>query len=169
MFLVMPHWSESIYLSHRQNLYGYALSIVRCNATAEDAVHNVFTRLLDTPEPKNGNPVAYVFRCIRNSCIDLMRSKKPIPSTDNIELFSQADDSDPTVLIEQDETRQALQHMLMQINEAQREVIVMRLFANLTFQQIADALDCPLGTVTSRYRRGLDDLKQLMENNHDTL
>ena len=47
--------------------------------------------------------------------------------------------------------------------DAQRETIVMKLYGNLTFDQIAQASDEPLSTVSSRYRRGLAALKESME------
>src|SRR4051795_7972904 len=70
---------EDIYARHRQGLFTLALSITRCAARAEDAVHDAFVRLCrrrSVSAPVNGtgtasqpDPVAYVFASVRNAAV----------------------------------------------------------------------------------------------------
>src|SRR4051812_12179939 len=78
---------EDIYARHRQGLFTLALSITRCAARAEDAVHDAFVRLCrrrSVSAPVNGtgtasqpDPVAYVFASVRNAAVDLVRRAPP--------------------------------------------------------------------------------------------
>src|SRR3954464_10297105 len=78
---------EDIYARHRQGLFTLALSITRCAARAEDAVHDAFVRLCRrrfvawwfsaTGTARQPDPVAYVFASVRNAAVDLVRRAPP--------------------------------------------------------------------------------------------
>ncbi|XAM01148.1 sigma-70 family RNA polymerase sigma factor [Phycisphaeraceae bacterium D3-23] len=177
----MNGWLETIYRSKRQALFGLALSITRRPASAEDAVHDAVLRLARKPNPPEGDAAAYVFRAVRNAALDQLRQGKrgingktlgqsnapsngqPAP---DVWLFADPGPC-PAQQTEQSDERRRLMHEVQQLPESQREVIVMKVFGGLTFQQIADAGDAPLSTVASRYQRGLARLKQQMENRYE--
>jgi RNA polymerase sigma-70 factor (ECF subfamily) len=58
----------------------------------------------------------------------------------------------------------AAQEALAALPEEQRETIVLRLWAQLTFEEIRDITGLPLSTLFSRFKTGLSRLKQMMEN-----
>ncbi|HEX4796695.1 MAG TPA: sigma factor, partial [Humisphaera sp.] len=62
-----------IYERHRRALFALALSITRCPAKAEDAVHDAFARLCRVSGRVAGDRVAYVFSAVRNAAVDQVR------------------------------------------------------------------------------------------------
>lgn len=61
------------------------------------------------------------------------------------------------------ERQEAIRDAIDRLNEEQREVIIMKVYGGLTFDQIAQAIGSPLSTVASRYRRGLARLEPGLE------
>ena len=149
---------ESIYRDHRQGLFSLALSITRNTATAEDAVHNAFVRLVRRETPVKGDPVTYTFTAVRNACIDLIRkaSRRPEVSDTLIDVEASAKDDGPGL---GEEVSLALE----QLPDEQRELIVMKVYSELTFQQNADVFEEPLSTISGRYNRALKALKKKLE------
>jgi len=161
----LKHWFEDIYQQHRQGLYSLALSVTRQPAAAEDAVHDAAVRLIHKAEAPAGDSAAYVFRSVRNAAIDQVRRRQ----TQGLQTEGLFADPAPGPYEQATghEQRQRLMDAVNALPQAQREAIVMRIFGQLTFQQIADANQQPLSTVASRYQRGLTRLKQTMENSHE--
>ena len=74
-----------------------------------------------------------------------------------------ADTTGPSELAQQKQLRHQIAEVLMKLSEDERETIVQHLYADLTFQEIADARERPLGTITSWYRRGIEKMQGFME------
>ena len=72
----------------------------------------------------------------------------------------------PDEIIQRSEIAKHIQDALRRLPDDQRIVIVLRHYEGLKFQQIASVLGCPLGTVKSRMRRGLDQLRVFLKNLH---
>jgi RNA polymerase sigma-70 factor (ECF subfamily) len=152
-------WLEGIYRLHRRSLFLTAWNVLRCPSLAEDAVHSAFVRLTELPVAPR-QPKLYVIRAVRNAAIDLARirgrrQEEEIP----------VDEPHPHFVARAAETDSlAAAHIaLAQLDEKSREVIELHLHGRLTFQEIAAICDEPLQTVTSRYRRALEKLRQLLE------
>lgn len=177
----MNGWLEKIYRAQRKSLYGLALSITRRPAAAEDAVHDAVLRLARKANPPEGDAVAYVFRAVRNAALDQLRQRKRGVNGKTLgQAVGHDSDSDepgvwlfadpgpcPAEQTEQADDRRRMMREIERLPDVQREVIVMKVFGGLTFQQIADAGDAPLSTVASRYQRGLARLKEQMENRYE--
>lgn len=160
---------ERIYTAHRQGLFSLALTITRNAEAAEDAVHEAFVRLCRSSGQQHGDAVAYVFAAVRNAAIDQLRRRRttvgsPASIFDPAVRTPDDDQHTPGELAADAERDDLLRQALESLPDAQRQVIVMKLYANLTFEQIAGACNEPLSTVSSRYRRGLDKLKTSVES-----
>lgn len=151
---------RAFYVEHRQQLYTYAVSITRQREAAEDAIHHVFQQLL-----RRGELAAdlrpYVFRCVRNAALDGLRRAKVRADS----IFIEESTPDPTAA----ETpvpflARELDEKLHSLSSDERETIVLKIYDNFTFQEIADLRDVPLPTVASWYRRGLEKLKTLLND-----
>jgi RNA polymerase sigma-70 factor (ECF subfamily) len=164
---------EATYRAHRQALFSLALSITRNTALAEDAVHEAFVRILsngackaDGPQesPSRSGPrdlAAYTFAAVRNAALCQLRRLKRTagepPAAGRLYL------DDPAKLAQQGEQRRRLAEAVEELPDAQREAVVLRIYAELTFEQMAEVLGEPLPTVASRYRRAIGSLGQLLE------
>jgi RNA polymerase sigma factor (sigma-70 family) len=150
---------ECFYREHRQMLFTYALVITRCAARAEDAVQEAFCRL-HRLAPAPGELKAYAFRTVRNAALDIARRPWPAAALDESIL-------DPTPGPQEDavehELAQRAAAALKNLGDEEREAIVLRIYGDMTFREIAELCNTPLGTVTARYQRGLEKLRTLME------
>ena len=157
---------ENLYRDHRQGLFLLALSIVRSPDVAEDAVHNAFARLYRKGREKagdfNGNSVAYVYQVVRNSAIDLQRadarhdrvSAAMFAGFNPIEAIECP--VEPLLTRERDEI---LKSAIDQLSDSDREAVVLKLFAGLTFDQAGQVAGTSPKTIATRYRRALEKLE----------
>jgi len=166
----VPDALDSTYRRHKQGLYALALSITQDRAAAEDAVHEAFVRLCRTKVQPTGDLTAYVIRAVRNAAIDHQRRAARRGRTDHAaaSLFngraSAADGPDAVGRAEQlDRLKQAVDRL----PDAKRQVVVMKAFAGLTYQQMADVTGESINTLAARYRRALTSLRRAMESSHE--
>ena len=151
---------EQVYRQHRQALFSLALTITGCSELAEDAVHDAFLRLCEMQETPSGRLAAYVFAAARNSAVDCCRrTKRDLKLAET--LFAEtpttgtANDSSAT-----DDGCERLRHEIESLDAGTREIIVMKIYGELTFDEIGEVIDAPPATVATRYRRGLLALEE---------
>lgn len=156
MNATVPETLRSFYVENRQHLYTYAVSITRQREAAEDAIHQAFHQLLRRGHlPEDLRP--YVFRCVRNAALDHLRRA----GAGRDQPF---EDTEPSEAAAPDAVLQSrdLDAKLQLLTRDERETIVLKIYDEFTFQEIADLRGVPLPTVASWYRRGLDKLRALL-------
>ena len=155
---------EGIYQDHRQGLFTVALSITRDADRAEDAVHDAFAQLCRGAGTPTGDPVAYTYAAVRNAAIDILRKRSEVAvdfdDRGGASMFHWRSAPGSDAAAEVNEANTAVQSAIEELPDAQRQVLVMKAYAGLTFDQIAQACGEPLSTVASRYRRALETLKE---------
>jgi RNA polymerase sigma-70 factor (ECF subfamily) len=143
---------EDIYLELGPSLLAYARSLVTDAAAAEDAVHQVFLKMIASRAALPNEPRPYLFRAVRNACLNRNRTthrEQALPT--------------PSIFVAKDGLAALvpdLERALSELPEEQREVVVMRVWGEMTLQAVADVLDIPPNTAASRYRYALDKLRQ---------
>ena len=146
---------ELLYRQHSAALVLYATAIIGERSRAQDAVHEVFARLME--EGVAGHVLdikAYLFACVRNG---LRNEMKRIQR--NVELDP---DFNWFVPPERDfAAERQLRDALFALPEEQREVTVLHIWGELTFSQIAEVLEASANTVASRYRYALASLREV--------
>jgi RNA polymerase sigma-70 factor (ECF subfamily) len=152
---------ERIYRVHRDGLFTVALSITRCAADAEDAVHEAFARLCRRTGAVPGDPVAYTFAAVRNAAVDRLRRSRGMERA-SMEL-TPCMNGGPKAAADK-ERDYAIAAAVDGLAEDVRAAVVLRVFAGLTFRQAAEVLDVPLPTVVSRYRAGLERLRPRLKD-----
>ena len=110
------------------------------------------------------DPLPYVFAAVRNAAIDQMRRTAARRRLESASIFDgmppAAGPEDPAAAAITAEQHARLRQAVDALPQPEREVVVMRVYGDLKFEQIAEALDEPLPTVASRYRRALDTLSR---------
>lgn len=141
------------YEHHKDGLFSYALTLTGDRASAEDAVHAAIEKLLARPWlPFNLKLFAY--RCVRNAAIGAWRKHEARREP----LF---DFSTLTAQPAQQQRTERLEAALAQLAEDERETVVLKIFDDLTFREIASLRGVPVNTAASHYRRGLEKLRDL--------
>ena len=142
-----------------------ARQIVPARADAEDVVQEAFIRFW-AARGRVTDPVAYLFACVRSAALDWRRAgtRRGRREEAAARPESPGDASHFEPAVERDERRAAIEAAVATLPEAQREVLVMKVWAKLSFPQIGLALDIPPDTAASRYRYALAKLRgQLAE------
>lgn len=161
-------------------LFGYLYRLLGQKEEAEDLVQEAFVRLVRTLEryEHDGRFEAWLFRIATNLARDLIRRRTRSfkgtsydkgwdgaegPAT-SWERLADAGVAAPAAASELADEIDRMQAAMSRLPEAEREVILMRHYGDLSFQEIADVMGTPLGTALARAHRGLRKLRSWMEN-----
>lgn len=149
------HW----FREHGPRLLGCARQWTRSLADAEDVVQDAFVRYWRRQRRLGGEPIPLLLVSIRRAAFDLAR-RDARRDRREIAVLS---DPDPAVFEaweEGDERRQQLESALARLPDAQREVLALKVWGGLTFEQIALQLNVSPNTAASRYRYALTALRK---------
>lgn len=116
----------------------------------------------------------WLYRIVINTCKDFLkkRNREQVVSIDESqkEITDDTREKDPQAHTEREEVRSEVHRALDEISEVHRLVIVLKDIQGFTYDQIAEMLDIPIGTVRSRISRGRVELKkQILRSNPDIL
>jgi RNA polymerase sigma-70 factor (ECF subfamily) len=117
---------------------------------------------------EHSNVEAWLYTILRNIRLNQVRQQRASPKLVELDAYENAADlviasaRDPHALYVNKLEKQQVRVALHQPSEAFREIIVLREFAELSYQEIATLLDCPLGTVMSRLARARSKLGTLL-------
>ena len=136
----------------------------RCGeaAVAEDAAQEAFLRAwqnLDRYNPRFAFR-NWVYRIALNVAVDALRRERPTTDVDTEPLVS--GDESPEARVERHQQAEQVQRAVLGLPPASRAVLVLREFEALSYQEIADALDIPLGTVMSRLNYARNQLRRTL-------
>jgi len=145
---------------HGPALVLLARAWVPTRADAEDVVQEAFVRFWRARR-RADDPTAYLFSCVKRCALDWVRA---CGRRDRREAAAAKPEGEPLFdgPVEQAERRAAVATALDALPEAQREVLVMKVWGGLSFPQIAAALGIPADTAASRFRYALGKLRELL-------
>lgn len=142
--------------SHKQRLFRYACYRTGSVAEAEDILQDVYLRLLERQGDveKVANLPAYIFRALVNACASRAVAPRYVelasPEVPEME-------AEPDTFEEEAERIAALVAMMP---DESREVIRLKIYAGLTFDEVAETLGVSPSTAKRRYYAGLESLRQ---------
>jgi RNA polymerase sigma-70 factor (ECF subfamily) len=125
---------------------------------AEDIVQEAFIRFWRSRD-RVAEPAGYLFACVKHAALDAQRSRRRQLRREETSARPEAEPLFSTP-VEQDERRAAIEAALRSLPENQAEVLVLRIWGELTFSQIAAALSISENTAASRYRYALARLRE---------
>ncbi len=149
-------WCERLYDDKAAHLLLYARALGLSHSEAEDVVQETFTALLTLSRVPQ-QPEHYAFRTVRNRALNYRRSlwRRLAREVESLRWFEKSDG-------ETDEELAAMR-CLSKLPPEQREVIVLKIWSEITFEQIASMLDLSPNTVAGRYRYGLEKLRHCLK------
>ncbi|HVU23083.1 MAG TPA: sigma-70 family RNA polymerase sigma factor [Opitutus sp.] len=143
---------------HGPKLLLCARQWTRSHADAEDIVQDAFVRFWRGQRQLGGEPLALLLTSIRRAALDRARRESRRSAREDGAAADQPEWFEPAVV--EDGRRRAIESALLRLPPEQREVLVLKLWGELTFAEIARQLDVPLNTAASRYRYALGALRQ---------
>jgi RNA polymerase sigma-70 factor (ECF subfamily) len=162
---------EELINRYKDKIYSSILFLVKDKYLAEDLFQDVFIKVIDTLRnnryTEEGKFLPWALRIAHNLCVDHFRKVKRAPAirtSDNRDIFEvinvYEEAADKNIMQGQSHSR--IRTMLDMLPEEQREVIVLRHFADMSFRDIAQVTDCSINTALGRMRYGLINLRKMM-------
>lgn len=152
---------HEVYEAYIGYIYTIVLQTVSNREDAEDVTSEFFMklwRLADTYREGNGHR-AWMAAIARNMAVDLLRKTKREVLTEDF--ADDAAENASAVSVEQEVIADmSLRQALDTLKPREREVVHLKIMGEMTFQEIADALEIPLGTVTWRYQNAIQKLRR---------
>lgn len=162
---------EVLLARYKEKIFSTIFYLVKDKHLAEDLFQDVFIKIIDKLRSKNYNEegkfLHWALRISHNICVDHFRREKrnttvnsePNNLFDYLELSSNAADTKMVT----SQMNEKIRNMLDLLPDEQREVIVLRHFADLSFKEIADLTNSSINTCLGRMRYGLINLRKMME------
>jgi len=162
---------ETLILRHKDKLYTSIFFLVKDKYLAEDIFQDVLIKIIDTLRggryTEEGKFLPWAMRIAHNLCVDHFRKVKRTPAiktSDDRDIFEvinfTEDGADVKMMKRQSHDR--VRQMLDLLPEDQREVIILRHYAELSFKEIASLTNCSINTALGRMRYGLINLRKMM-------
>ena len=155
---------------YKDRIYTAIFLLVKDKYLAEDLFQDVFIRVIDSLKAKGysneGKFLPWALRIAHNLCVDHFRKIKRTPSitiSDDRDIFEVLNFSEPnaeTRLI-QSQLHERVRKMIDLLPEDQREVIILRHYADLSFKEIASITKCSTNTALGRMRYGLINMRKM--------
>ncbi len=157
---------EQIYRQYRDCMLTIAMHLTGRSIWAEDVVQDVFASFIDSlgSFELKGSLKPYFAVCVANKVRDVLRKCK-VRKSEPLDCAQDVGSSNPgpLTLVIRDEEIERIQRAFDTLPFDQREVIILRTHGDMTFHEIAQALDIPLTTAHSRWQYGLDKLRTFVK------
>jgi RNA polymerase sigma-70 factor (ECF subfamily) len=168
---------NQLVLRWERPIYALAYRVIGREEDARDVCQETFLRAFRALSGFKGQAKfsSWLYRITLNLCRDWIRRERrqPLAQTpegvDLVELAGEAEDTESIEeLVARKEIGAAVAKAMALLPEEQRTAIVLKEYHGLTFQEIADMLDCPLSTVKTRLYQGLTVLRRQLERSNVT-
>jgi RNA polymerase sigma factor (sigma-70 family) len=163
---------EELLRRHKSKIYTSIYLLVKDQYLAEDIFQDAFIKVINTLRSgkynEEGKFLPWVMRIAHNLVIDYFRREKRAPvitSADGTDVFNTLqfleESAEDRILREQ--THMDLRSMIRLLPEDQKEVLIMRHYADLSFKEIADLTGVSINTALGRMRYALSNLRKMMK------
>lgn len=163
---------EELLNRHKDRVFTTIYLIVKDRYTAEDLMQEVFIKAIRTIKSgkynEEGKFLPWILRIAHNLSIDHFRKSKRYPMIvmeDGSSVFNSLDFSESSIEEQhiKEDTHNLLKAYIKELPDSQREVLIMRHYMKMSFQEIADATDVSINTALGRMRYALINLRKKFE------
>ena len=165
---------EKLINRHKLRIFNFIKSKVLDRDTAEDIFQDTFIKVIKTLKSgvynEEGKFLPWVMRISHNLVIDFFRKNNRFPTIENndeYDVFKFISDTTPNVemTLFQDQIISDLQKLVQELPEDQKEVLVMRLYRDMSFKEIAENTNVSINTALGRMRYAIINLRKLVDEN----
>ena len=163
---------EILIIRHKQRIFSFILSKVQDREISEDIFQDTFIKVINTLKKgkynEEGKFLPWVMRIAHNLIIDHFRRNKRLPkfnNTDEFDIFDVLGDDMLSVenQIIKEQILTDVKNLIKELPEDQKEVLLMRMYRDMSFKEIAENTDVSINTALGRMRYALINLKKLIE------
>ncbi|HEX2968550.1 MAG TPA: sigma-70 family RNA polymerase sigma factor [Bacteroidales bacterium] len=170
---------EKLIQRHKNKVHAYISLYIRDQALAEDIFQDTFLKVIQSVKcgrySDNGKFLSWVMRIAHNLIIDHFRRIKQMNTISNDDYESDifnskqfADENVEDTMVKK-QIHQDVRKMISHLPDDQREVVILRHYAGLSFKEIADITEVSINTALGRMRYALINMRKLMEEKNISL
>ncbi len=164
---------ETLVNRHKLQIFNFINSKINDKDTSEDIFQDTFIKVIRTLKNglynEEGKFLPWIMRIAHNLVIDHFRKSNRIPTIENKEefdIFQFVSDTAPNaenILIE-DQILKDIQKLIQELPDDQKEVLIMRLYRDMSFKEIAENTKVSINTALGRMRYAIINLRKLIED-----
>lgn len=157
---------------HKSKIFTTIYLIVKDSYVAEDLLQEAFVKAIKTIKGgrynEEGKFLPWITRIAHNLAIDYFRKEKRYPTVileDGSRVFNTMEFSEESIEYQQikEDTHAKLRRLIQELPKTQKEVLIMRHYMEMSFQEIAEATDVSINTALGRMRYALINLRKKMK------
>lgn len=163
---------------HKDRIYSAIYMFVRNQYLAEDIFQDTFIKVIESLRSGNykeeGKFLPWVMRISHNLCIDYFRKVKRKPSivdSEGFDIFEvlkfHGDNAEETMI--KNQAKAKVKDLISQLPDEQKEVVILRHYAEMSFKEIADMTGVSINTALGRMRYALINLRKMVTERSITL
>lgn len=165
---------ENLVNRHQARVFNFINSKVQDRDTAEDIFQDTFVKVIKTIKSgkynEEGKFLPWIMRIAHNLVIDFFRKNNRMPivrNTEEFDIFQFISDNSLNAehSMVQDQVVKDLQNLVQELPEDQKEVLIMRLYRDMSFKEIAENTNVSINTALGRMRYAIINLRKLIEQN----
>ncbi len=166
---------EYIINKHQQKIFNFIYSKVHDRDISEDIFQETFIKVIKTLKNgvynEEGKFLPWVMRISHNLVIDFFRKNnriKTINSKEDIDIFQFISDGSPNAesVLVNDQIIKDIQKLIQELPDDQKEVLIMRLYRDMSFKEIAENTKVSINTALGRMRYAIINLRKLIKENN---
>ncbi len=144
----------TLYNMFKKSVFAVAFSITGDYHLSEDCVTETFVRLTQVKRfsAKDGDGKGFILTIARNVALEQRRRYKKECVSFIIQSYGEADKTVEDSIF--------LNQLMKNLNDKQKQIVVLKCYSNLSFRQIASIMKCPETTVKSRYKKAIEILQK---------
>lgn len=152
---------KEIYNKCNKIVYGIAFSILKNRDNSEDIVQIVFMKIMNMSKDllPIKNEMSWIYSLTKNETLNYIRKQKDLVNIEEA-YFLLEEDKEIQKIIEKD----SYNNLIKKLPEKDREIISLKILSNMSFREISNLLNIPIGTVQWRYYTSLHSLKLMIGN-----
>lgn len=152
---------NELYDKYNNLVYSIAFSLLKDKENSEDITQLVFSKIwnMDLDNLPVKNEASWLYSLTKNETLNYIRKQKSTVTLDEL-YYINNEDKDINELIDTD----SYNRIIARLDKREQEIVSLKLLSNLTFKEISQILNEPIGTVKWRYYKSINTLKIILSN-----
>lgn len=152
---------EKLYIQTKRGVYSFLYSYLHDSTESEDAMQTVYLKIkTNVSQYKSGtNASAWILQIAKNTALNQIRANNNYRKAQKTEESSEGDKTDVISL-----KNSLTEAMRKTLDDEEQRVLILHVVWSYKHKEIAEMLGCPVGTVTSKYKRAVDKMKKALKD-----
>lgn len=152
---------NKLYEKYNKLVYGVSFSILKNKESSEDITQIVFTKIwnMNTNNLPTSNEASWLYSITKNETLNFLRKQKTTLNLEDI-YYINNDNNELNEIMEKD----TFNRIIAKLNEKEQEIVSLKILSSLSFKEISQILNMPMGTVQWKYYKSLHTLETLISS-----